>query len=81
MLLKVEFCSLIISIARNINRNSYILQEPEITPEYYVNSFINEFSLYNNLFQYNLTKEEYDFIKRDYLLIINNVFIECLKEM
>lgn len=81
LLLKVEFCSLIISIARNINRNSYILQEPEITPEYYVNSFINEFSLYNNLFQYNLTKEEYDFIKKDYLLIVNNVFIECLKEM
>jgi hypothetical protein len=50
-----------------------------MVPEYFVNSFINEFTMYNNLFQYNLEGNEYKFISRDYLLLINNAFINCIK--
>lgn len=81
VLLKIEFCSLIISLARSLKRNSYWLNEPQMTPEYFVTSYVNDFNMYNALFQYNLNEVEYEFIKRDYLLILNNVFVECVRNM
>ena len=81
VLLKIEFCSLIISLARNLKRNSYWLNEPQMTPEYFITSYVNDFNMYNALFQYNLNEVEYDFIKRDYVLILNNVFVECVRNM
>ena len=81
VLLKIEFCSLIISLARSLKRNSYWLNEPQMTPEYFITSYVNDFNMYNALFQYNLNEVEYEFIKRDYLLILNNVFVECVRNM
>ena len=66
VLLKIEFCSLIISLARSLKRNSYWLNEPQMTPEYFITSYVNDFNMYNALFQYNLNEVEYEFIKRDY---------------
>ena len=81
VLLKIEFCCLIISLARNMSRNTYWLNEPQMTPEFFVTSFVNEFNMYNALFQYNLNENEFSFIKQDFLLILNNVFVECVRNM
>ena len=81
LLLKIEFCCLLIPLARNLTRNNYYLAEPQMTPEYFIISFINDFSMYYNLFQYSLEQEQYSFIMKDILLIINNIFIEAIKNM
>ena len=79
LLLKVEFCCLLIPLARNLTRNNYYLNEPQMTPEYFIISFINDFTMYCNLFQYSLEQEQYNFIMKDILLIINNIFIGAIK--
>ena len=81
LLLKIEFCCLLIPLARNLTRNNYYLTEPQMTPEYFIISFINDFTMYCNLFQYSLEQEQYKFILKDILLIINNIFIEAIKNM
>ena len=81
LLLKVEFICLLIPLARNLTRNNYYLNEPQMTPEYFVVSFINDITMYYNLFQYNLEPEICNFIMKDVLLIINNIFIEAVNNM
>ena len=81
LLLKVEFICLLIPLARNLTRNNYYLNEPQMTPEYFVVSFINDITMYYNLFQYNLEPEICNFIMKDVLLIINNIFIEAVNSM
>ena len=81
LLLKIEFLCLLIPLARNLTRNNYYLTEPQMTPEYFIISFINEFAMYFNLFKYTLVQEECNFIMKDILLIINNIFIEAIKNM
>jgi len=81
LLLKVEFCCLLIPLARNLTRNNYYLNEPQMTPEYFIISFINDFTMYCNLFQYSLDVELYNFIMNDILLIINNIFIGAIKNL
>ena len=81
LLLKVEFCCLLIPLARNLIRNNYYLNEPQMTPEYFIISFISDFMMYCNLFQYSLEQEQYNFIMKDILLIINNIFIEAMSNM
>ena len=81
LLLKVEFCCLLIPLARNLTRNNYYLNEPQMTPEYFIISFINDFTMYINLFQYSLEQEQCNFIMKDILLIINNIFIEAINNM
>jgi hypothetical protein len=81
LLLKVEFCCLLIPLARNLTRNNYYLNEPQMTPEYFIISFINDFTMYCNLFQYSLDVELYNFIMNDILLIINNIFIGAIKSL
>jgi hypothetical protein len=81
LLLKIEFCCLLIPLARNLTRNNYYLTEPQMTPEYFIISFINDFTMYCNLFQYSLEQEQYKFILKDILLIINNIFIDAIKNM
>ena len=81
LLLKVEFCCLLIPLARNLIRNNYFLNEPQMTPEYFIISFINDFMMYFNLFQYSLEQEQFNFIMKDILLIINNIFIEAMSNI
>lgn len=81
LICKIEFSYLITSLVRNISKNEYWLHEPQMTPEYFVTAFINEYNMYNNLFQYNLNASEYDFITKDFLLLVNNAFINCLKNI
>ena len=81
LLLKVELCFLFIPLARNLTRNNYYLNEPQMTPEYFIISFINDFTMYCNLFQYSLEQEQCNFIMKDILLIINNIFIEAINNM
>ena len=81
LLLKIEMCCLLIPLARNLTRNNYYLNEPQMTPEYFIISFINDFTMYYNLFQYSLEQELCDFIMKDILLIINNIFIEAINNM
>ena len=81
LLLKVEFCCLLIPLARNLTRNNYYLNEPQMTPEYFIISFINDFTMYINLLQYSLEQEQCNFIMKDILLIINNIFIEAINNM
>ena len=52
-----------------------------MTPEYFVVSFINDITMYYNLFQYNLEPEICNFIMKDVLLIINNIFIEAVNNI
>ena len=52
-----------------------------MTPEYFVVSFINDITMYYNLFQYNLEPEICNFIMKDFLIIINNIFIEAINNM
>ena len=81
LLLKVEFICLLIPLARNLTRNNYYLNEPQMTPEYFIISFINDITMYYNLFQYSLEPEICNFIMKDVLLIINNIFIEAINNM
>ena len=81
IILKIEFCCLLIPMIRSLLKNNYWLNEPQLNEEYFVISFLNDFTMYNNLFQYNLNEIEYAFIKKDYLLIINNLFIECIRNL
>ena len=81
LLLKVEFICLLIPLARNLTRNNYYLNEPQMTPEYFIVSFINDITMYYNLFQYSLEPEICNFIMKDVLLIINNIFIEAVNNM
>jgi hypothetical protein len=81
LLLKIELCCLLIPLARNLTRNNYYLNEPQMTPEFFIISFINDFTMYYNLFQYSLEQELCDFIMKDILLIINNIFIEAINNM
>ena len=81
LLLKVEFICLLIPLARNLTRNNYYLNEPQMTPEYFIISFINDFTMYCNLFQYSLEQEQCNFIMKDILLIINNIFIGAINNM
>ena len=81
LLLKIEFYCLLIPFARNLTRNNYYLNEPQMTPEYFIISFINEFTMYSNLFQYSLEQEQYNFIIKDLLMIINNIFIGSISNM
>ena len=81
LLLKVEFICLLIPLTRNLTRNNYYLNEPQMTPEYFIVSFINDITMYYNLFQYNLEPEICNFIMRDVLIIINNIFIEAINNM
>ena len=81
LLLKVEFICLLIPLARNLTRNNYYLNEPQMTPEYFIVSFINDITMYLNLFQYSLEPEICNFILKDVLLIINNIFIEAINNM
>ena len=81
LLLKVEFICLLIPLARNLTRNNYYLNEPQMTPEYFVISFINDVTMYFNLFQYSLEPEVCNFIMKDVILIINNIFIEAINNM
>ena len=78
LLLKVEFICLLIPLARNLTRNNYYLNEPQMTPEYFIISFINDITMYFNLFQYNLEPDICNFIMKDVILIINNIFIEAI---
>ena len=78
LLLKVEFICLLIPLARNLTRNNYYLNEPQMTPEYFIISFINDVTMYFNLFQYNLEPDICNFIMKDVILIINNIFIEAI---
>ena len=81
LLLKVEYICLMIPLARNLTRNNYYLNEPQMTPEYFIVSFINDLTMYVNLFQYGLEPELCNFIMKDTLLIINNIFIETINNM
>jgi hypothetical protein len=81
LICKLEFLGLIVSLLKNISKNDYWLNEPQMTPEYFVVAFINEYNINNQLYQYNLNDLEHKFITKDYLLLINNCFINALKSL
>jgi hypothetical protein len=81
LICKIEFSSIITNLIRNINKNEYWLTEPQMTPEHFTNAFINEFLMYNHLFQGNLNTTQYNFLMKDFTLLINNSFINCLKTL
>ena len=80
LILKTEFCCLLISLLRNIKKTSYMLKNPQNNPDYFINSFINDFLMFYGLFQNNLNTIQTEFICKDYLLLVNNIFFECLKK-
>ena len=81
LLCKIEFSAIICNLIRNVNKNEYWLAEPQMTPEHFTNAFINEFIMYNHLFQGNLNTSQYNFLMKDFTLLINNSFINCLKTL
>ena len=80
IILKIEYFCLLITLFRNLNKSSYVLENIQKNPDYFINSFINDFLMYNGLFQNNLNSDQIEFINRDYLLLVNNIFIEFLKK-
>ena len=80
IILKIEYFLLLITLFRNLNKSNYVLNNIQINPDYFINSFVNDFLMYNGLFQNNLNSEQVEFINRDYLLLVNNIFIEFLKK-
>jgi hypothetical protein len=81
LICKLEFLGLIITLLKNIAKNDYWLNEPQMTPEYFVMAFVNEYNINNQLYQYNLNDSEHKFITKDFLLLINNCFINALKSL
>ena len=75
---KIEFFSLIANLIRNLNKGDYWLNDPQMTNEHYTVNFINEFNTYQQLFKFNLNHSQYEFLMKDYALIINNVYIACI---
>ena len=81
LLCKIEFSSIITNLIRNINKNEYWLAEPQMTPEHFTTAFINEYIMFNHLFQGNLNSSQYNFLLKDFTLLINNSFINCMKTL
>jgi len=78
---KVEFSCLLINLFKKIIKNDYWLHEPQMTPEYFVNSFVNDYNMFKSLFQYNLNEAEYNFISKDFIFSVNNGFLNCLQNL
>ena len=81
LICKVEMSSVITNLIRNINKNEYWLSEPQMSPEHFTTAFTNEFILYNHMFQGNLNSSQYNFLMKDFLLLINQSFIHCMKTL
>jgi hypothetical protein len=81
LICKLEYLGLIINLTKNIRKHEYWLNEPQMTPEYFIINFINEFNIYNQLYLYNLNESEYAFISKDFLYLINNCFINSLHDL
>ena len=81
LLCKIEFSSIITNLIRNINKNEYWLADAQMIPEHFTNAFISEYIMFNHMFQGNLNTSQYNFLMKDYTLLINNSFINCLKTL
>jgi hypothetical protein len=81
LLNKLEFLIVSIGLIRNIQNNDYWLYEPQMNAENFVHNFINEFNIYDNLFQYNTNTNQYKFIREDYFLIVNDLFVWVLSQL
>jgi hypothetical protein len=81
LICKVEFSCLLINLFKKIIKNDYWLHEPQMTPEYFVTSFVNDYNMFKSLFQYNLNEAEYNFISKDFIFLLNNGFLNCLQNL
>jgi len=61
-----------------LTKGEYWLNDPQMTNEQFTITFINDFNTYQQLFRFNLNSLEYEFLMKDYALVVNNVFISCV---
>ncbi len=81
LMCRLELDFSLVKLIKNINKNDYWLLEAQMIPEYFVNSFIDEFNILNNLFNDHLPSEQYKFIIKDFFVIFNFSFINCVKNI
>jgi hypothetical protein len=81
LICKIEFSCIIINLVKNIHKNEYWLHEPQMVAEYFINAFINDYNMFSNLFQYNLNEAEFNFITKDFLLLVNNSMVNVMKNI
>lgn len=81
LMCRLELDFTLVKLLKNINKNDYWLLEPQMIPEYFVNAFIDEFNILNNLFNDHLPPDQYSFIIRDFFIFLNFSFISCVKNI
>ena len=81
LMCRLELNFSLVKLLKNINKNDYWLHEPQMVPEYFINAFIDEFNILNNLFNENLPIEQHSFIIKDFSLFLNFAFINCVKNI
>ncbi len=81
LMCRMELDFTLVKLLKNINKNDYWLLEAQMIPEYFVNAFIDEFNILNNLFNDHLPQEQYKFIIKDFFVFLNFSFINCVKNI
>jgi hypothetical protein len=81
LMCRMELDFTLVKLLKNVNKNDYWLIEAQMIPEYFVNAFIDEFNILNNLFLDHLPHEQYKFIIKDFFVFLNFSFIECVKNI
>lgn len=78
---RLELDFSLVKLLKNINKNDYWLSEAQMNPEFFVNSFIDEFNSLNNLFNEYLPYDQYLFVMKDFFIFLNFNFINCVKNL
>jgi hypothetical protein len=81
LICRLELDFSLVKLLKNINKNDYWLSEAQMVPEFFVNSFLDEFNSLNNLFNEYLPYEQYLFIMKDLFIFLNFNFINCVKNL
>lgn len=81
LMCRMELDFTLVKLLKNVNKNDYWLLEAQMIPEYFVNAFIDEFNILNNLFIDHLPQEQYRFIIKDFFVFLNFAFINCVKNI
>ena len=81
LICRLELDFSLVKLLKNINKNDYWLSEAQMVPEFFVNSFFDEFNSLNNLFNEYLPNEQYLFVMKDFFIYLNFNFINCVKNL
>ena len=78
---KIEFSCLFIPFFKNMSRTLYWLSEPQMIPDYFVNSFVNDMNKFSSIFKQCLPSSLSTFCLDSQDFLCNKCFIDQLSSM